>query len=65
MKSYSISAETLRAPQRAQVTIEYFVLFVLFALATLISLTTLDDELRLSLRNFFGSAANRMVNEVP
>ncbi len=41
-----------------QVTIEYFILFAVVALLTLAGLTTVDDQVRTGLQNFFRAAAN-------
>ena len=41
-----------------QITIEYFVLFVVVALLTLAGLTTVDDQVRTRLETFFRAAAN-------
>lgn len=39
-----------------QVTIEYFLLFAVIALVTVISLTQFDDQVGQTVRNFFTSA---------
>ena len=41
-----------------QITIEYFILFAIVALLTLAGLTTVDDQVRTRLQEFFRIAAN-------
>ena len=43
---------------KGQVTIEYFILFAVVALLTLAGLTTVDDQVRTRLQEFFRKAAN-------
>jgi len=46
----------------AQVTLEYFILFAVVALVTVIGLTTFDDDIRTSLEGFVNAAANKIAN---
>ncbi len=45
-------------PLCGQVTIEYFILFAIVALLTIAGLTTVDDQVRTRLQDFFRVAAN-------
>jgi len=51
-----------RRSSTAQVTLEYFILFAVIALVTLVSLTDFDDRAIAALTGFFQGAANQMAN---
>ena len=55
----------LRTPQCShggQVVVEYFILFAVVALLTLIGFTTFDDDVKRSLEGFVDAAANAIAN---
>ena len=49
--------------ERGQAILEYFVLFALMAMVTLIGVTTFDKDMSNSLLGWFQTASNHMVNE--
>jgi len=48
--------------RRGQVVLEYFLVFAVVALLTLIGLTSFDDDIRNALGEFFNAAANKIAN---
>lgn len=54
-------AKRLRlARDRGQVTLEYFLLFLVVALVTLVSLTTFHKDVATTFENLFTKAASKM-----
>lgn len=51
-----------RTQDQGQVTIEYFILFVIVAMLTLIGLTSFDGDIRTSLQGFVDAAAANIAN---
>ena len=49
-----------RMSARGQVTLEYFLLFVVVALVTLVSLAALDNDVATTFENVFTDAAGKM-----
>ena len=48
--------------QSGQVVLEYFILFAVVALLTLVALSNFDENVRQSVAGFFATAANKMAN---
>ena len=48
--------------RQGQVTIEYFILFVIVAMLTLIGFTSLNGDIRTSLKGFVNAAAAKIAN---
>ncbi len=54
-----------KSDARGQVVLEYFILFTVVALLTVIGLTRVDDDVRDSLQGFFDSATHRIAQPQP
>ena len=54
--------KTQRQRTSGQVVLEYFILFAVVALLTLVTLSRFDDDVRQSVTGFFATAANKMAN---
>ena len=54
--------EKIREAKQGQIVLEYFLLFAIVALLTIIGLTTFHEQVTDAWQTFFNAAANKMVD---